>query len=313
MADSEMIHAILQGEVILQVNATRSLYDLHYISEPFLGEFTTALNEAKQWNSAASFAAGDQSGAQDRVDEARARLRVLLRNGYYSLLGVPADSYSTGELRDAQESYGWAGGELGDLDLVERVEALGALAVNAGPQISPALRYPATITTPTNNWLGVLASNKSIAAGGTRMTVIATKDEKRDALQAKLARVRFLYCFANDLGEGNPELERILFPRKRKPGEAQTQPRPDPCGTATWDAAQRLLSVTALPAHATFLVAWRQALGGQPEEAGISDTESVLASQFSPFMPGATYDLWVAGRNSRGDGEASNKVRWTAP
>ena len=63
---------------------------------------------------------------------------------------------------------------------------------------------------------------------------------------------------------------------------------------------------------ATFLVAWRQPLGGQPEEAGVSDTESVLASQFSPFMPGATYDLWVVGRNSRGDGEASNKVRWVA-
>lgn len=312
MADSEMIHAILQGELVLMVNNTRTGYDPHRIAEPFLAEFTTALTEAKQWNSAAIFAAGDQAGAQTRVEGARAKLSGLLRNGYFFLLSVPDEDLPAGERSDAQESYGWEGGELGDLEGVERIESLAGLAVSATGQVHPLLRYPTTVVNRINNWLGILTTNKTIANGGLRATVIAQKDTRRDTLLKKLARVRYLYCFASDEGESNPELDRIGFQRKRKPGDAQQQPLPDAAGTATWNAAERTISVPALPAHATFLVAWRQPVGGQPEEAGVSNTETMLASQFSPFEPGGIYDIWVTGRNSRGDGQASNKIRWTA-
>ena len=225
---------------------------------------------------------------------------------------MPEDDISHADRRNAQESYGWEGGQLGDLLLVDRIEALSRLAVSATPQVVAAVRYPASVLGRINNWLGILTGSKAIANGGTRASVIARKDQKRDALLTKLARVRYLYCFASDDGESNPELDRIGFQRKRKPGEAQPQPLPAAPGTATWDAAARALTVPDLPAHATFLVAWRQALGGSAEEAGVSDTTTVPASQFSPFMPGGVYDLWVTGRNSRGDGVASNKVRWTA-
>ena len=312
MADSIMTHAILQGELVLLVNATRSPYDLHRVNNPFLTEFTNALNDAKQGNSAAIFAAGDQAGAQTRVEEARAKIVDLERNGYYFILAVPVEDLPAADRTDALESYGFEGGQLGDLTTVDRIEALAGLAVSAGPQVAPAARFPAGIVSRINNWLGILAANKAIASGGTRMTVIAQKDTQRDTLLLKLARVRFLYCFANDAGEGNPELARIGFQPKRAPGDAQPEPLPDAPGTAVWDAAARTLTVPDLPAHATFLVGWRQPLGGVAEEAGVSTTGTVQVSQFSPFLPGGVYDVWVTGRNSRGDGAASSKVRFTA-
>ena len=312
MADSILTHAILQGELVLMVNGTRSPYDLHRVNDPFLTEFTNALNDAKQGNSAAIFAAGDQAGAQRRVEEARGKIVGLLRNGYYFLLAVPEEDLPAADREDALTSYGWEQGQLGDLTAVDRIEALAGLAVSAGPQLPVAARYPASVTSRINNWLGVLTANKSIAGGGTRMTVIDTKDVKRAALLVKLARVRYLYCFASDAGEGNPELARIGFQPKRAAGDAQGDPLPDAAGTAVWDAGARTLTVPDLPAHASFLVAWRQVLGGQEEEAGVSTTETVSVSQFAPFLPGAVYDVWVTGRNSRGDGVASNKTRWTA-
>lgn len=312
MADSELIHAILQGELVLLVNGTRSPYDLHRVNDPFLTEFTTALNEGKQWNSAAIFAGGDEAAAQIQVETARTKLGGLLRNGYFHILSVPEDDLPAADRRDAQLSYGWEQGEMGNLELVERIESLAALAVSAGPQVHPAARYSATLVSRVNNWLGVLTANKAIAIGGTRATVIDQKDKKREALLRKLARVRYLYCFASDDGESNPELARILFQPKRQPGDAQPQPLPGAPGAPTWEAGSRTLSIPDLPAHATYLIAWRQPLGGPAEEAGVSDTNTVLASQFSPFVPGAEYDLWVTGRNSRGDGPASNKIRWTA-
>lgn len=312
MADSIMTHAILQGELVLMVNGTRSPYDLHRVNDPFLTEFTNALNDAKQGNSAAIFASGDQVGAQDRVDGARAKIVGLLHNGYYFIMAVPEEDLPLADREDALTSYGWEQGQLGDLQSVDRIEALAALAVSAGPQVVPAARYPAAVVSRINNWLGVLTANKSIASGGTRMTVIDQKDAQREMLLRKLARVRYLYCFASDAGEGNPELARIGFQPKRAPGDAQPEPLPDAPGVATWDAAARTMTVPDLPAHATYLVAWRQPLGGQAEEAGVSTTATVSASQFAPFLPGGVYDVWVTGRNSRGDGPASNKVRWTA-
>ena len=312
MADSIMTHAILQGELVLMVNATRSLYDLHRVNDPFLTEFTNALNDAKQGNSAAIFAAGDQTGGQTRVEQARTKIVDLERNGYYHLLSVPEEDLPAADRADALESYGFEGGQLGDLTTVDRIEALAGLAVSAGPQVALAARFPAGVVSRINNWLGILTANKAIASGGTRMTVIDQKDAQREALLKKLARVRYLYCFASDTGEGNPELARIGFQPKRAAGDAQPEPLPDAPGAAVWDVAARTLTVPDLPAHATFLVAWRQVVGSQPEEAGVSTTATVPASQFSPFVPGAVYDVWVTGRNSRGDGTASNKVRFTA-
>jgi len=115
--------------------------------------------------------------------------------------------------------------------------------VSAGPQVHPAARYSADLVSRINNWLGILTSNKAIANGGTRATVTAQKDVRRETLQRKLARVRYLYCFASDAGESNPELERIGFQRKRQPGDAQPQPLPGAPATLTGNQAERTLTL----------------------------------------------------------------------
>ena len=84
-------------------------------------------------------------------------------------------------------------------------------------------------------------------------------------------------------------------------------------GPASWDAATRTLSVAALPLHATRLVAWRKAVGGEAEPCGMSETTSVNAAETAPFVPGGHYKLWVTGHNSAGDGPPSNEIDWTAP
>jgi hypothetical protein len=48
--------------------------------------------------------------------------------------------------------------------------------------------------------------------------------------------------------------------------------------------------------------------------AGISTTTTVSVVEFSPLVPGASYEFWVVGRNrSAGEGPESNHVSYTAP
>ena len=93
---------------------------------------------------------------------------------------------------------------------------------------------------------------------------------------------------------------------------ADAQPLPDPAGTATLDQPARTLTLGAMPAHASLLVAWREAAGGEPEPCGISDGLTVSVSETSPLVPGTVYKVWVTGRNSRGDGPPSNEITFTA-
>jgi hypothetical protein len=158
----------------------------------------------------------------------------------------------------------------------------------------------------------VLESNRVIADGGPRQAVLAARDAVREALRKSNSRVRFFYCHASDDLDQTPELARIGLQPRRDRGDAQPQPLPEAPGAAAWNLATRELSVPALPAHATSLRAWRQALGDDAELAGVSTDTTVSVVGFAPLTPGATYDAWVTGRNSRGDGPASNKTRFTA-
>ena len=174
------------------------------------------------------------------------------------------------------------------------------------------MRYPANVLSRLTTWLGVYAANRLIAEGGALSTLIDTKDAKRTALQKATMRVRFHYCAASDAGDYTPELARIGDQPRRLPGEAQPQPLPDAPGTATFNAATRELTIPALPAHATTLLACRQPAGGPPEQAGVSTTNVVGVADFSPLETGVTYALWVVGRNSRGSGQESNHIAFTA-
>ena len=111
---------------------------------------------------------------------------------------------------------------------------------------------------------------------------------------------------------GTPELARIGFQPRRDPGDAQPQPLPGASGAATWNAAARELSVPALPPNATSLRAFRKPAGGEPEPAGVSTTTTVSVTAFAPLTPGVSYEVWIAGHNSRGDGPESNRVTFTA-
>lgn len=307
-----MLAAIATGELIIQVNAERSFYDPFRLNPSLDDLITTREGAAKVANSAALMGAGDQTGAQDRVVQAREKLAELLRNGFAYLKGLPALDVPVADVNDALESYGWERGLLGDLASPLRIEALAAQAASATPGLDPAVRYPAALLSRIANWLGILRANKSIAGGGTVSDVVNDKDAAREALLAAIGRVRFYYCSASDERDQTPELAKIGLQPRRDSGDAQPQPLPDVPGTATFNAATRELTIPDLPDHATSIKGWRQPAGGQPEVAGVSVGVTVSVSDFSPLVPGVSYTVWVTGHNSRGDGPAGNKVTFTA-
>ena len=312
MADQEMLAAISTGELIVQVNDNRSFYDPFRLNQSLNDLITQRTGAAKVANSASLLAAGDRVGAQARVVQARERLAELLRSGYNYLRGLTALDVPPAEVDDALESYGWERGLLGDLGAPAQLEALAAQAASATPALDPAVRYPAALLSRIANWLGILRANKSIAGGGTVSDVINDKDAAREALVAGISRVRFFYSSASDERDQTPELAKIGLQPRRDPGQAQPQPLPEAPGTAVFNAPTRELTIPDLPAHATSIKGWRQPAGGAAEVAGVSVGVTVSIGDFSPPVPGVTYQVWVTGHNSRGDGPAGNKITFTA-
>lgn len=312
MPDQELIDAIATGDLITQVNATRSDYDLFKLSAPLSTLFAARLAEARGANAAVLLAGGSAAGASQRVIESRQRLGGLLRNGYNHLRSIPEEDAPAADVLQALETYGWERGNLGDLDSPSRVETLARSAGQVSSELPTNLRYPANVLTRITTWLGVMDANKLLAGGGVLQTIIEDKNEKRDLLLKTISRVRHHYCAASDDGEKTPELARIGMQPKRDPGDAQPQPLPDAPGTATFQPSSRQLTLLAMPDHATFLVAWRKPAGGDAEQAGVSTEPAVGVSDFSPLATGVTYELWVVGRNSRGDGPESNRLTFTA-
>lgn len=307
-----MLAAISTGELIIQVNDSRSFYDPFRLNDSLSDLITARTGTAKVMNSAVLMAAGDQAGARDRMVEAREKLVELERNGHSYLKGLPAQDVPVSEVNDALESYGWERGLIGDLVSPLRIEALAEQAASATPGLDPAVRYPAALLSRIANWLGILLANKAIAGGGTVSDVVNEKDAAREALLAAIGRVRYYYCSASDERDQTPELAKIGLQPRRDSGDAQPQPLPAAPGTATFNAATRELTIPDLPDHATSIKGWRQPAGGQPEVAGVSVGVTVSVSDFSPLVPGVSYTAWVTGHNSRGDGPAGNKITFTA-
>ena len=95
---------------------------------------------------------------------------------------------------------------------------------------------------------------------------------------------------------------------RRDPGAAASQPLPAAPGPATLDVAALSLTVSALPDHATILRAFRRPAGGTAELAGTSSTTTVSLTEIGPLTTGVTYEFWLVGHNSQGDGPESNHV-----
>lgn len=312
MPDQTLLAAIATGELIKQVNTERSFYD-DFRLNPALDQLIVArTGAAKVANSSLLMAGGDKAGARTRLTEGRGKLDELLRQGHAYLKGLPALDVPQAEVDDALESYGWERGLLGDLESPTRLEMLATQAATATPELDPAARYPAGLLTRIANWLGIVQANTMIAAGGSIENLTAAKDAAREALLAAIGRVRFFYCSASDERDQTPELAKIGLQPRRDPGDAQPQPLPDAPEPATFNAATRELTIPDLPAHATSIQGWRQPAGGPAEVAGVSVGTTVSIGDFSPPVPGVTYQVWVTGHNSRGDGPAGNKITFTA-
>jgi len=126
--------------------------------------------------------------------------------------------------------------------------------------------------------------------------------------------VRHHFCAASDKRTKNPELAKIGFQVQREAGEAQQQEVPGPAGTIVHNVADQTVTVDAMPDGASFNRVYRQVLGGDPEIAGVSNTTTVSVTQIAgPLTPGATYEFWLVGVNSAGEGPESNHVTHTVP
>lgn len=312
MADQASINEIETGELVNQVDDARVAGDPFKLPAALRSLEAARLAEAKAKYSATLLGGGDEVAASEQVAEALDKLRAGLRNGYNFIKGVPEEDISNAARMGAFEAYGWEQGLIGDLSAPSRVQALAEQAVAASSAVIAAGRYPANIRTRIANWLAVLESNLVAAGGGPLQAVIQARDTATELLRVSNSRVRFLYCQASDDLDQTPELAKIGMQPRRDRGDAQPQPLPGAVGTAVWNAAAHTLSIPALPEHATSLRGWRQAVGGEPEIGGVSTGTTVSVVSISPLTPGATYDVWVTGHNSRGDGPESNKTRFTA-
>lgn len=264
---------------------------------------------------ATAVSSGTEAGAQVTLRRAVRNLEIGHRAGYRWLAGQLPDSIPAPEgethMSEAQraqllESYGFAGGIVGDftdtrtLDLARQAPIAAAIGV-----ANPAWHYPAALLSFLATELTKADAAQMPATGGETGSAIEARNVSRELAVDIIARVRFFYCAASDMGDRTPELRKIGMQPRRLPGEAQPAPLPDAPGTVTHDAVAHTLSVAALPAHATSLRAYRQVLGGTPVLAGTSTTTTVSYAAASPLEEGATYEVWLAGHNAEGDGATS--------
>ena len=55
-----------------------------------------------------------------------------------------------------------------------------------------------------------------------------------------------------------------------------------------------------------------QGIRGEAEPAGVSTGTTVSVVAYAPLTPGVSYEVWLAGHNSRGDGAESARVTFVA-
>ncbi|MDQ6809756.1 MAG: hypothetical protein M3Z64_10115 [Verrucomicrobiota bacterium] len=314
MADQATLDAIETAELILQVDTGRAPADPFKLPATLQTLVTTRLTACKGKNAATTLLEGSTVGASQQRQQAIDRLNDLLHSGYNFIASVPSDDITDAERAQVFESYGWEGGLLGDMSSPSRLEALAnaAISATADPSVPAQGKYSATLVSRITNWLGIFDAASAIANGGSRQVMIQQRNDARDQLAQADSRVRLAYCSASDDGESTPELAKIGMQPRRAPGDAQPQPLPVAPGAATYNNVARELTIPAMPDHATFLRAYRQPAGGAAAVAGVSSTPTVSVVGISPLTPGVTYQAWLVGVNSRGEGAESNKISFTA-
>jgi hypothetical protein len=316
MSDQRTYDAMRTASLAIQVDGARAPADPIKFTAIFLALGGSRLAACQSANAAAENAASDATGARVTLESAVTRLGALDRNVFNFIKSVDDETLPPEQKAAVFEAYLFPGGELRDMEDQDRVlqiaRKISEIAASPPPSLPVAGLAPAATVTRVNSWLAIYDGNALIANGGDRETLIATRNDKRDDLENWNTRARGYYIAGSDDGEYSKELAKIGLQPKRMPGEAQPEPKPDAPGTVTFDPATRTLTVTALPGHATSLIAYRQPAGGEVVEAGVSTGTTVSVVSYGPLMPGVTYTLWVEGSNSRGQGPKSNVITFTA-
>ena len=272
----------------------------------------TRLTDLQAKDSATLTSAGSRAAASANVRGALDQLQKLLRDGYNFIQGLGSFAVTDGERIGLFISYGWESGLVGDFNDA-RIESLANQAITVTPTIADAThRYPAALLTLITAQLAIVNTNQPRATGGSAQGATAARDAALVLLQVVNARVRFFYCSASDETDQSAELVSIGRQPRRDAGAAAAQPLPAAPGPATFDAVALSLTVSALPDHATTLRAFRRPAGGTAELASTSGTTTVSLTDLGPLTTGVTYEFWLVGHNSQGNGPQSNHVSHVA-
>ena len=272
----------------------------------------TLLADLKTKDAATLTSEGDRATASANVRAALEQLQKLLRDGYNFVQGLGSFAITDADRIGLFTAYGWESGLVGAFSDA-RIESLANQAITVTPTIADAThRYPAALLTLITAQLASVNTNQPIATGGSAQAATDARDAALALLLLINARVRFFYCSASDDLDQTPELVKIGRQPRRDSGAAAAQPLPAAPGPATFDAVALSLTVSALPDHATTLRAFRRPAGGTAELASTSGTTTVSLTDLGPLTTGVTYEFWLVGHNSQGNGPQSNHVSHVA-
>ena len=311
MPTQDSLEQIEIGELIVSEDDVRVAGDAFKLGTALRALVVARLADAKTKDAATFITEGGRAGASLAARTALDTLKGHVRDGYNFVKGLGSYQITAADRLAVLVSYGWESGEVGDFTDA-RIESLANQAITATPLIAnAAYRYPAALLGLITAQLAIVNANQPTATGGTAETATNLRNIALELLRTANDRVRFFYCSASDDEDQTTELAKIGKQPRRDAGAA-SGPVPGAPGAATFDATAKTLTVPAMPSGATTLRAYRKPAGGVAELAGTSTSTTVSVVGVGPLTVGVTYELWVAGHNSDGDGPGSNHVSHTA-
>lgn len=311
MPTQDSLEQIEIGELIVSEDDVRAAGDAFKLGTALRALLVARLADAKTKDAATFITEGGRAGASLAARTALDTLKGHVRDGFNFVKGLGSYQITAADRLAVLVSYGWESGEVGDFTDA-RIESLANQAITATPLIAnAAYRYPAALLGLITAQLAIVNANQPTATGGTAETATNLRNIALELLRTANDRVRFFYCSASDDEDQTTELAKIGKQPRRDAGAA-SGPVPGAPGAATFDATAKTLSVPAMPSGATTLRAYRKPAGGVAELAGTSTGTTVSVVGVGPLTVGVTYELWVAGHNSDGDGPGSNHVSHTA-
>ncbi len=311
MPTQDSLEQIEIGELIVSEDDVRAAGDAFKLGTALRALLVARLADAKTKDAATFITEGGRAGASLAARTALDTLKGHVRDGFNFVKGLGSYQITAADRLAVLVSYGWESGEVGDFTDA-RIESLANQAITATPLIAnAAYRYPAALLGLITAQLAIVNANQPTATGGTAETATNLRNIALELLRTANDRVRFFYCSASDDEDQTTELAKIGKQPRRDAGAA-SGPVPGAPGAATFDAGAKTLTVPAMPSGATTLRAYRKPAGGVAELAGTSTSTTVSVVGVGPLTVGVTYELWVAGHNSDGDGPESNHVSHTA-